>query len=238
MGMIESIRNRQTLLLTLIGLGMLSFLIPHDAVIALMGNTATSQAAGSVNGEEISFLEYRTKVQERNGLFNYTDNRAAQNEVWADIVSERLYGDEFEDLGLALTKEEFDDIRYGDFVSPGLPNVLRRTGQRAEEGRVAPELQQHVQQPRRPQELRGVCRHHLAEAHAREVRRSGQGRSRRQHPRGQARIPPRRREGGFPPCPQAVHVHPGHRGRGHRPGHPQLLCCTQGRRPIRPARRP
>ena len=28
MGMIESIRNRQTLLLTLIGLGMLSFLIP------------------------------------------------------------------------------------------------------------------------------------------------------------------------------------------------------------------
>jgi hypothetical protein len=118
MGMIESIRNRQTLLLTLIGLGMLSFLIPYDAVIALMGNTATSQAAGSVNGEDISFLEYRTKVQERNGLFNYTDNRAAQNEVWSDIVSERLYGDEFEDLGLALTKEEFDDIRYGDFVSP------------------------------------------------------------------------------------------------------------------------
>ena len=118
MGVIESIRNRQTLLLTLIGLGVLSFLIPYDAVIALMGNTATSQAAGSVNGEEISFLEYRTKVQERNGLFNYTDNRAAQNEVWADIVSERLYGDEFEDLGLALTKEEFDDIRYGDFVSP------------------------------------------------------------------------------------------------------------------------
>ena len=118
MGMIESIRNRQTLLLTLIGLGMLSFLIPYDAVIALMGNTATSQAAGSVNGEDISFLEYRTKVQERNSLFNYTDNRAAQNEVWSDIVSERLYGDEFDDLGLALTKEEFDDIRYGDFVSP------------------------------------------------------------------------------------------------------------------------
>ena len=118
MGMIESIRNRQTLLLTLIGLGMLSFLIPYDAVIALMGNNAGNQSAGVVNGEEISFLEYRTKVQQRNGLFNYTDNRAAQNEVWGDIVSERLYGDEFSDLGLELTKEEFDDIRYGDFVSP------------------------------------------------------------------------------------------------------------------------
>ena len=118
MGMIESIRNRQTLLLTLIGLGMLSFLIPYDAVIALMGNSAGNQSAGTVNGEDISFLEYRTKVQQRNNLFNYTDNRAAQNEVWSDIISERLYGDEFSDLGLELTKEEFDDIRYGDFVSP------------------------------------------------------------------------------------------------------------------------
>ena len=70
MGMIESIRNRQTLLLTLIGLGMLSFLIPYDAVIALMGNSnnAGNQSAGVVNGEEISFLEYRTKVQQRTGL--------------------------------------------------------------------------------------------------------------------------------------------------------------------------
>ncbi|MGB1572968.1 MAG: SurA N-terminal domain-containing protein, partial [Flavobacteriales bacterium] len=118
MGMIESIRNRQTLLLTLIGLGMLSFLIPYDAVIALMGNNAGNQSAGVVNGEEISFLEYRTKVQQRTGLFNYTDNRSAQNEVWGDIVAERLYSDEFSDLGLELTKEEFDDIRYGDFVSP------------------------------------------------------------------------------------------------------------------------
>ena len=118
MGMIESIRNRQTLLLTLIGLGMLSFLIPYDAVIALFGNTAGSQSAGVVNGDDVSFLEYRTKVQQRSSLFNYTDNRAAQNEVWNDIVTERLYGDEFSDLGLAITKEEFDDIRYGDYVSP------------------------------------------------------------------------------------------------------------------------
>ena len=81
MGVIESIRNRQTLLLTLIGLGMLSFLVPYDAVIALFGNNPGSQAAGSVNGSDISFLEYRTKVQERKNLFTYTDDNAARNEV-------------------------------------------------------------------------------------------------------------------------------------------------------------
>ena len=118
MGMIESIRNRQTLLLTIIGLGMLSFLVPYDAVIALFGNQTGSQAAGSINGEDISFLEYRTKVNQRNALFNYNDNKAAQNEVWGDLIVERLYSDEFSDLGLELTKDEFDDIRYGDYVSP------------------------------------------------------------------------------------------------------------------------
>ena len=118
MGMIESIRNRQTLLLTIIGLGMLSFLVPYDAVIAMLGNNPGTQAAGSINGDDISFLEYRTRVQERNSLFNYTDDKAAQNEVWGDIIVERLYGDNFDALGLGLTKEEFDDIRYGDYVSP------------------------------------------------------------------------------------------------------------------------
>ncbi len=118
MGMIESIRNRQTLLLTIIGLGMLSFLVPYDAVIAMLGNNPGTQAAGSINGDDVSFLEYRTRVQERNNLFNYTDDKAAQNEVWGDIIVERLYGDNFDALGLGLTKEEFDDIRYGDYVSP------------------------------------------------------------------------------------------------------------------------
>jgi len=118
MAMIERIRNQQTLLLTIIGLGMLGFLIPYDAVIAMFGNNPGSQAAGSVNGNDISFLEYRTRVQERKNLFNYNTDRDAQNEVWGDIITERLYDDNYDALGLDLTKEEFDDIRYGDYVSP------------------------------------------------------------------------------------------------------------------------
>ena len=35
--MIEQIRNRQGLLLVIIGIGMLGFLVPYDAVLALMG---------------------------------------------------------------------------------------------------------------------------------------------------------------------------------------------------------
>ena len=132
MAMIERIRNQQTLLLTIIGLGMLGFLIPYDAVIAMIGNNPGSQAAGSVNGNDVSFLEYRTRVQERKTLFNYNADRDAQNEVWGDILTERLYGDNFDALGLELTKEEFDDIRYGDFISPWVSRTFY-SGQVTEE---------------------------------------------------------------------------------------------------------
>jgi len=118
MGMIESIRNRQTLLLTLIGLGMLSFLVPYDAVIALFGRTAGNQSAGVVNGEDISFLEYRNELHNRKEIgVRYPTDRDAQDDVWKDLVTQHLFGDEYEILGLMPTQDEFDDIRYGDVSS-------------------------------------------------------------------------------------------------------------------------
>lgn len=42
MSMIEKIRNRQGLLLVMIGLGMLGFLIPYDAVMACSARAATA----------------------------------------------------------------------------------------------------------------------------------------------------------------------------------------------------
>ena len=48
--MIEQIRNRQGLLLGMIGIGMLGFLVPYDAVLALMGQ-GNARDVGSVAGE-------------------------------------------------------------------------------------------------------------------------------------------------------------------------------------------
>ena len=116
MGMIQSIRNRQTLLLAVIGLGMLSIIL-GDLARSLSDPAAGNQIAGMVNGEEISRQEYNIKVQQRNKLVTYADKSVAQTQVWNDIVSERLLGDEFSDLGLEVTNEEYEDIRYGDYVS-------------------------------------------------------------------------------------------------------------------------
>ena len=65
--MIEQIRNRQGLLLGMIGVGMLGFLIPYDAVLALMGQ-GNARDVGSVGGESISALDYRMELDERRRL--------------------------------------------------------------------------------------------------------------------------------------------------------------------------
>ena len=62
--MIEEIRNRQGLLLAMIGIGMLGFLVPYDAVLALMGQ-GNARDVGSVAGESISAIDYRMEVDER-----------------------------------------------------------------------------------------------------------------------------------------------------------------------------
>ena len=118
MAMIERIRNRQGLLMVIIGIGMLGFLVPFDAVMAMMGSGAGSNNAGVIDGQEVSLQDYRIMVENRKALFTYKDGKAAQNEVWGDLVQKMLLSDELEDIGLSVSQEEFDDIRFGDNISP------------------------------------------------------------------------------------------------------------------------
>ena len=88
--MIEQIRNRQGLLLVIIGIGMLGFLVPYDAVLALMGQ-GTTRDVGSVGGESISALTYRMEVDERRRLGFSGDQ--LQDEVWGDLTANILLDD-------------------------------------------------------------------------------------------------------------------------------------------------
>ena len=117
MAMIERIRNRQGLLMGVIGIGMLGFLVPFDAVMAMLGSGAGPANAGTIDGQEISLQDYRVMVQNRQTLFNYQDNKAAGNEVWGELVQTTLLEEELEAIGLEVCAEEFDDIRYGDYLS-------------------------------------------------------------------------------------------------------------------------
>ena len=115
MSMIQQIRNRQGLLIVMIGIGMLGFLVPYDAVIALMGQGG-SQDVGEVNGTAISAAQYQMEVQERRRL-GFSGDQLAE-EVWSDLTSNVVLQDDFDALGLTVSDEEYEEILFGSAFSP------------------------------------------------------------------------------------------------------------------------
>lgn len=116
MAMIDKIRKRRELVIIVIGLGMLGFLIPYDAVLALFKQGA-NKPIGEVNGQSISIQRYDNFRTQRNDYFNYTTSQALEQEVWSLLIEEVLLGEEYDELGIAVTESEFDDITYGDNIS-------------------------------------------------------------------------------------------------------------------------
>ena len=125
MAMIENIRNRQGLLMVFLGLGMLSFLVPFDAVLALMGQGVSTEV-GSVNGDGITGTEYQVAVQQRRGLGFSGDQ--LPNEVWEDMTTTRFMNDEYGDIGMTVSDKEYQEMLFGDLVSPYVSSAFYSNG--------------------------------------------------------------------------------------------------------------
>ena len=125
MAMIENIRNRQGLLMVFLGLGMLSFLVPFDAVLALMGQGVSTEV-GSVNGDGITGTEYQVAVQQRRGLGFSGDQ--LPNEVWEDMTSTLFMSDEYANIGMTVSDKEYQEMLFGDLVSPYVSSAFYSNG--------------------------------------------------------------------------------------------------------------
>jgi len=125
MAMIENIRNQQGLLMVVLGIGMLGFLVPYDAVLSLLGQGASTEV-GSVNGISITGQEYQIAVQQRRGL-GFSGEQLPE-EVWQDLTSAIYMSDEYSDIGLVVTDKEYQEMLFGDLVSPYVSRAFYSNG--------------------------------------------------------------------------------------------------------------
>ena len=125
MAMIENIRNRQGLLMVFLGIGMLGFLVPFDAVLALMGQGAATEV-GSVDGASITGQEYQIAVQQRRSLGFSGDQ--LQDEVWQDITSAMYMDDVFSEIGMIVSDKEYQELLFGDIASPYMSRAFYSNG--------------------------------------------------------------------------------------------------------------
>ena len=61
MAMIERIRKHRWMLMVMVGLGLLSFLIPFDAVNSMLGGSNPN--VGVINGHEVTSQEWANTLQ-------------------------------------------------------------------------------------------------------------------------------------------------------------------------------
>jgi peptidyl-prolyl cis-trans isomerase D len=127
MAMIDKIRKRKELLIIFIGLGMLGFLVPYDAVMALMG-VGQNQPVGVVNGNSVSLSKYQEEIKIRQEILSYTNNQSLQDAVWNDLIEQNVLADDFDVLGLDVSEDELGETIYGDFVTPFCQSVFYGNG--------------------------------------------------------------------------------------------------------------
>ncbi len=128
MGVIMTIRERFGYVLV----GGIAFAI----VLFLLGDAlgtgnsmfqATSNDAGSVDGEAISYNEFSIKLDKnmqsyslQNGKTDVSEEEMGtlREQTWNELVRERLLSREFEKLGLAVTKDEIYQMFFGPNPHP------------------------------------------------------------------------------------------------------------------------
>jgi peptidyl-prolyl cis-trans isomerase D len=117
MAMISTLRKQGWLVLALVGIGIVGFLIPYDAVMAMFGGP--SDKVGVINGESIKQDQWRAMLQEQSELFSYNNSQAhgLENDVWNNLIENTLLQPEYQSLGLMVTDEELDEILFGNFLS-------------------------------------------------------------------------------------------------------------------------
>ena len=123
--MIEKIRNQRGLLIVILGIGMLGFLVPFDAVIALTGQGA-ARDVGSVNGIGISGQDYQIAVQNRRSL-GFTGD-GLTNEVWNDMTTDIVLEDEFSNAGIVVTDLEYQEMLFGHIDSGYMSRAFYSNG--------------------------------------------------------------------------------------------------------------
>ena len=115
MATLGKIRKHGWLLLIFIGIALLAFIV-GDGIKAIQPSK-NIRNAGEINGESVSAQEYQQLVDEYSNVVKFargsnslTESDLAQikDEVWSQLVSQKLIEDEVSRLGLTVTPAELE----------------------------------------------------------------------------------------------------------------------------------
>lgn len=120
MAIIGKIRNQSWLLLTIIGLGILLFILDPSALQTLFGGQQAPKV-GKLGDVEVDAQELEKRTQYWIDIYASGYNQRitaeqARNIAWQDLVKQEVLLKDISTVGLRFAEEEFDDMRFGEGV--------------------------------------------------------------------------------------------------------------------------
>ena len=107
MAVLQSIRNKSWLLLSVVGLGLLAFIFMDLG--SYLGQNDEDLEIGSILEEKIMYNEYQKEI----GLFEMENGGQAldltsKDNIWNSFVQRKVFENEFDKLGLFVSEDEWN----------------------------------------------------------------------------------------------------------------------------------
>ncbi|PCJ28136.1 MAG: hypothetical protein COA97_02340 [Flavobacteriales bacterium] len=124
MAVIGKIREKSSLVMIIIGVGMLAFLLPTDGIQRLFGGNDNN--LGEIGDIEITGQEFDQRLQvaltqwenQNKAIATSEVRESFKDQVWSDIIREVVLESQFKELGIAVCPQELFDMVQGNDPHP------------------------------------------------------------------------------------------------------------------------
>jgi len=118
MGIISRMRDISPYMLVIFVVSFIAFMVASDSNLGTLLNSSSSSSnvVGTINGEEISYLEFEQRVKEQSDMQRQqnpqaeVDDNIIRQAVWDQFVEEILIRQAGEAAGIKVTQDEVLDI--------------------------------------------------------------------------------------------------------------------------------
>ncbi len=121
MAVIGKIRKHSGLLIIIIGVALAAFVLGDISKT----QSRSTNIVGEINGEKITYKEFGARVeqnlqfqkqQQQKQSLTSAESFYVREQTWNQFVNEILLDEEYENLGLAISKEELAEMLYGNNI--------------------------------------------------------------------------------------------------------------------------
>tara|TARA_B100000780_G_scaffold236221_1_gene177010 strand:+ start:214 stop:2001 length:1788 start_codon:yes stop_codon:yes gene_type:complete len=160
---LDNLRKRSGLLMGGIGVAMGAFLLGDLFSSGSSLLNGGQGVIGAVNDEVIDYRDFETEAQTLDRIFNSSQDRnVLRDNLWNDKVNDVIMGEQYSELGLAISAEELAGLTFGyksGEMSATAKQFFGVSGQDVSAGQLAGVIQQiHDNDPQRWMYFENVIR--------------------------------------------------------------------------------